>query len=131
MFLGGGMESNVRIVLRNPLNHADQLDYVIQSFDHKLGQDWISALKKLLQSAKPLEKNYCFLGFPQTARTVEYLCNEITQHIATVNNGIDGYYIDLTITPDTVLATDWAENGPNHILFNELHNHFEILQGTV
>ena len=131
MFLGGGMESNVRIVLRNPLNHADQLDYVIQSFDHKLGQDWISALEKLLQSAKPLEKNYCFLGFPQTARTVEYLCNEITQHIATVNNGIDGYYINLTITPDTVLATDWAENGPNHILFNELHNHFEILQGTV
>ena len=131
MFLGGGMESNVRIVLRNPLNHADQLDYVIQSFDHKLGQDWISALEKLLQSDKPLEKNYCFLGFPHTPRTVEYLCNEITQHITTVNNGLDGYYIDLAITPDTVLATDWSENGPNHILFNELHNHFEILQGTV
>lgn len=131
MFQGGGMESNVRIVLRNPLNHADQLDYVIQSFDHKLGQDWISALEKLLQSAKPLEKNYCFLGFPHTPRTVEYLCNEITQHIYTVNNGLTGYRIDLTITPDTVLATDWAENGPNHILFNELHNHFEILQGTV
>ena len=42
MFQGGGMESNVRIVLRNPLNHADQLDYVILSFDHELGQDWIS-----------------------------------------------------------------------------------------
>ena len=131
MFQGGGMESNVRIVLRNPLNHSDQLDYVIQSFDHKLGQDWIIALEKLLQSAKSLEKNYCFLGFPQTARTVEYLCNEITQHIYTVNNGLTGYSIDLTITPDTVLATDWSENGPNHILFNELHNHFEILQGTV
>ena len=131
MFLGGGMESNVRIVLRNPLNHSDQLDYVIQSFDHKLGQDWILALEKLLQSTKPLEKNYCFLGFPQTARTVEYLCNEITQHIHTVNNGLTRYRIDLTITPDTVLATDWAENGPNHILFNKLHNHFEILQGTV
>lgn len=128
----------IKVVLRNPLNYKDQIDYNIVSQDHELADDWISALKGLLQSGSLLEKNYCFMGFPKTARTLEYLCNEVNTHIDTVNKFFDDYNISLKLHPDQLLAPDPVTEGPNkgtlgpnHELFNELHNHFERLQGTV
>ena len=121
----------VKIVLRNPLKHSDQVDYTIAPADNALAQDWIPALKTLLQSDNLLEKNFCFMGFPKTARTLEYLCNEANQAATVINNFFDDYTIEEVLRPEDCLAFDYAENGPNHEVFNRLHNHFEILQGTV
>lgn len=121
----------VKVVLRNPLQHSDQIDYTIDVEDHALARDWITALKLLLQSGKPIEKNFCFMGFPKTARTLEYLCQEMNSAIAQVNTHFPDYQIDDHFTPDNCTAEDWAEYGPNHELFNSIHNHFERLQGTV
>lgn len=128
--MSGGLPS-VKVVLRNPLNYSDQIDYTIIPHDNELAQDWIVALKELLQNKNLLEKNFCFLGFPKTARTVEYLCDELNQAIATINNYFVDYQIDDIYTPQNVLAHDYAPDGPNHELLNRLHNHFEVLQGTV
>lgn len=125
------MPSKVRVVLRNPLRKQDQIDYVIQVFDTPMAQDWYRALKDLLRSGRMLEKNYCFMGFPNTARDLPYLCDQLNQSVAIINAEFDDYNIDEHFTPDSVRATDYAVNGPNHEVLNRLHNHFESLQGTV
>ena len=61
----------IKVVLRNPLDPTDLVDYTIRSEDHALAQDWELALKNLLQSGNLLEKNFCFMGFPTTARTLD------------------------------------------------------------
>lgn len=127
----GGKQFKVKIILRNPLNYSDQVDYTITAFDHELGCDWIQALKNILLKGNMLEKNYCFMGFPKTARTIEYLCDQLNQSVDVINSFFADYYIEEKFTPENVLAYDYAENGPNHELLNRLHNHFERLQGTV
>lgn len=119
------------MVLRNPLYPKDQVDYVIQAQDHKLAQDWQQALKNLLKSGNLLEKNFCFMGFPGTARTLDYLCDELAQHVATINAFFPDYRITQSFSPDCVVAFDYAAQGINHSVMNALHNHFEVLQGTV
>ena len=119
----------IKIVLRNPLDHRDQVDYNILPNDTLLSHDWQQALCGLLVSNKLLEKNFCFLGFPQTARTMEYLCDTLNRNIDVINCSLDGYQIDEYFTPDVVV--DSTDLGINKDLMNQLHNHFEILQGTV
>lgn len=125
--MSGGLPS-VKVVLRNPLDYKDKIDYNIIPYDNPLAQDWIVALKDLLQSNNLLEKNYCFLGFPETSRDLNYLCKQLNEHIVTINNFFDDYQINETFNPSYLVLTD---HGPNHDHFNKLHNHFEQLQGTV
>lgn len=126
-----GINQLVKVTLRNPLDYADQITYSIIPNDSQLAKDWVVALTALLQSGNLLEKNFCFMGFPKSARTLEYLCKEVNQAIATVNNFFPDYQIEEYFTPENSIATDYSENGPNHELLNKLHNHFERLQGTV
>jgi hypothetical protein len=158
MLLTGINQSTVKVTLRNPLDHTDLLDYYIVSNDTQLAKDWIEALKKLLQSGNLLEKNFCFMGFPKTARTLEYLCEQVNQSIETINKfdftqfGLADYLIEEWFHPNTVRfsdttypidtrnpASDPEEHlkrfqlglHPKHGILNQLHNHFERLQGTV
>lgn len=128
----------VKVVLRNPLKHSDQVDYTIEAADNALVRDWIPALKTLLQSGNSLEKNFCFMGFPKTARTLEYLCDQVNQASATINNYFDDYSIEEIFRPSTVTTKNTSPDypniiqyKPNHNVLNQLHNHFEVLQGTV
>ena len=122
----------IKVVLRNTLNYREQIDYTISVNDTELAHDWMQALKILLQSNKLLEKNFCFMGFPTTARTLEYLCNELNTHSATINQFFaNEYHITEHFTPNSVRGFDYADNGINHETMNQLHNHFERLQGTV
>lgn len=120
---------NVKIVLRNPLDKGDTIDYTIDVGDHELAQRWYSALQDLLRSGKYLEKNFCFLGFPDTARDLGYICRELNWAKNQINSFFDpsDYHIADIWTPDTL------RHGlePNQDVMNVLHNHFEHLQGTV
>ena len=107
------------------------IDYTIRVFDTPIGHDWYRALQNLLLSGCMLEKNYCFMGFPKTARDLPYLCDQLNQAVVVINAEFNDYQIEEYFTPDNVCATDYAPNGPNHELLNRLHNHFERLQGTV
>lgn len=150
--MNGITKSEITVTLRNPLKSNDTIEYVIVPDDTLLAQDWITALKKTLTDNKFLEKNYCFMGFPHTARTLEYLCDQLNFHIKTINlfnitkkwqdAGLMPYIIEEYFTPDTVRfgndypvghGQDPTKLGLNvkHRIMNKLHNHFEILQGTV
>jgi hypothetical protein len=132
MHSNGGIQLTVKIVLRNPLDQKDLVDYNIEVNDSVLAIDWKLALRGLLNNGNLLEKNFCFLGFPKTARTLPYLCDQLNQHVRTINNFFkDEYFIWELFTPENVVGFDYAENGINHAVMNKLHNHFEILQGTV
>lgn len=140
----------IKVILRNPLDRNDLVDYTIETNDSLLAQDWTVALTDLLQSGNLLEKNFCFMGFPHTARNLSYLCNELNSCIYKINlfnrtgtwqkAGLDSYIIEEYFTPDTVRFGDeypigYDESnlglGIKHGIMNKLHNHFEILQGTV
>jgi len=148
----------VKVTLRNPLDKTDTLDYYIVPNDTQLANDWIQALKKLLELGNPIEKNFCFLGFPNSQRTLEYLCTELNQHIQTINQfdftkyGLADYIIEEWFHPNVVrfgleypvetrVRSSTVEEHmskkldiglhPKHEVMNQLHNHFERLQGTV
>jgi hypothetical protein len=123
----GGTPS-VKVILRNPLDKTDMIDYTIEVSDTPMGIRWYSALQDLLRQNKYLEKNFCFLGFPDSARNLEYICKELNWAKITINNFFSHEYQILEeYTPLTM------RNGldPNQDLMNQLHNHFEHLQGTV
>jgi hypothetical protein len=158
--MSGGQPS-VKVVLRNPLNYSDKIDYTILPHDNSLAQDWIIALKDLLQSGNLLEKNFCFMGFPNTARNLDFLCNEINIAIFQINKfnatlkwkeqGLQSYIIEDYFVPNVVRFGEEYETGhqgnkvhhdddyfAQHLglqvkqsILNRLHNHFEKLQGTV
>lgn len=119
--------SKVTVTLRSPLDFSDTIQYHIIPDDTILAKDWIEALKGILTRGDHLEKNFCFLGFPHSARSIEYLCKSLKESVETINNFFDDYKIEETYTPETVRIGLEI----NHELLNKLHNHFEILQGTV
>ena len=143
----------VKVTLRNPLDKTDYLDYYIVPNDTQLAQDWIVALKELLQNGNQLEKNYCFMGFAKTQRTLEYLCDQLNQAVYQINihntqgtwqeHGLKPYTIEDHFTPDHIRfgseypiaigGNDTNQLGLDikHEAMNRLHNYFEQLQGTV
>lgn len=152
----GGNQSLVEVTLRNPLSTDQQITYYIKPFETSIGQDWVDALKKLVQSNCMLEKNFCFMGWPNTSRSLEYLCAELNRHIKQINEfnkiwkekNLEVYIIEDWFSPDVVrwgeeyptnpshdnydAKTPWVLGGKlKHSVMNRLHNHFEILQGTV
>lgn len=133
----GGNQSRIKVVLRDPLRRQDTLDYHIEVHDSLLSRDWQRELARLLQGGYDIEKNFCFLGFPDNQRDIHYLCRELNRHVDRINRELPGYHIDLVFdvhnifAPDPSYEWDHIHPGPNHELFNALHNHFETLQGTV
>jgi hypothetical protein len=141
----------LKLTLRNPTNYSDTLTYTIIPDDSELSQDWVKALKELLRAGNLLEKNYCFMGFPNTARDLTYLCNQLNNYIKQINNfnstgtwqnaGLDSYVTEDWFSPDVVRFGAEYTVAPGidrnlglrvkHTAMNRLHNHFERLQGTV
>jgi hypothetical protein len=138
--------SPVKVTLRDPLDHARELVYTIVPDDNQLARDWQQALRGILQSDLHLEKNFCFLGFPYTPRTVEFLCDQLNRYITHINyfnatgawekSGLKSYWIEEVFSDanvrfqiDPVLGR--RQYFTKHEIMNRLHNHFEVLQGTV
>lgn len=118
----------IRVILRNPLHKQDQVEYAIRVFDTPLAQHWKTALDDLLRTNRYLEKNFCFLGFPDSARNLDYICQELTW----AKNQINDYFGDTYCIKEN-FSVDTLRDGldPNQDVMNVLHNHFERLQGTV
>jgi len=149
--MNGGKKSLVEVTLRNPLDHKDLLTYTIVPEQTGLAQDWLTALQDLLQKNLLLEKNYCFLGFPNPIRGIKFLCDQLNNHVkiinmANVNNtwsvaGLEPYWIEQHFCEDSVRFDssyevgdpDWIKKGltAKTSTLNLLHNSFEKLQGTV
>ena len=122
------MTQSVNIILRNPLNKNDTINYTILVNDTPMARNWYIALQDLLKQNLYLEKNFCFLGFPENPRDLTYICNELQRAANTINQFFAGKYIIKETFSPHILRDGLT---PNQELMNRLHNHFEHLQGTV
>jgi len=120
--------------LRNPQTGGLHTVY-IDVDDTALSRRWLTALNELLHNDYHLEKNFCFLGFADSARSTEFLCVQINASIAAINAANLGYTINdhftvaNTIHPGAV--GDHLVGGTLvHEKLNWLHRYFEDLQGT-
>ncbi len=128
----------IEVVLRNPENKKDTLSYFIDIEPTDLNLRWLYALKENLKNNLHLEKNYCWMGFTDSPRNVDYLCQKINDAIFQINcfnsqnewavAGLKPYHIDDYFDKETVIANDLKLN---HQPLNRLHRYFEDLQGEV
>jgi hypothetical protein len=136
----------VNVTLRDPIHRDRQLTYTIIPEDNQLARDWQQALVDVLKKNLHLEKNFCFLGFPHSPRTVDYLCDQLNRFVTWINHynktgnwqtaGLEPYWIEEIFTDSAVRFPNDSMLGPKqycikHDILNRLHNHFETLQGTV
>ena len=113
--------------------------YTIDVYDTKLGRRWIEALKDNLQQKRVLEKNFCFLGFADSKRDLNFLCRELNKNIEQINafdfeptyERIDPFVAD-DFQYSSKLAVGSYKKGLTlkHEACNLLHRYFEELQGT-
>ena len=122
--------NKVKVVLRNPVNKQQLLDYTIAVHDTPMAERWYTALVDLLRNNNYLEKNFCFLGFPDSARNLDYICRELNHACEQINRFFGAEYVIAEVyTPD--FMRDAVTLKPNQEAMNLLHNRFEHLQGTV
>jgi hypothetical protein len=121
--------NKVIVTLQNPFDKTDTIDYTIAVNDSPMGERWFAALQDVLRKNLYLEKNFCFLGFPDNARDLRFICQELFWAVNEINSFFDDYHIEELYTHTTL--RDPITLKPNQDLMNKLHNHFEILQGTV
>jgi hypothetical protein len=98
----------------------------INVYDNSLSRKWLDAVNNLITNNYHLEKNYCFLGFADSARNGEYLLEQVNQSIAAINSADLGYQIDDHFTLANSVN---SRGGVDQDHFNQLHRYFEDLQG--
>lgn len=119
------MLDSIEIDLRDKNNQLLKLHIDVE--DNSLSRKWLTALNHLIKNNYHLEKNYCWLGWIESDRNLEYICKEINLSIAAINSADLGYTIDDHFTVQNTLV----HNGRlDHARMNQLHRYFEDLQGT-
>ena len=119
------MLDTIEIDLRDANNHI--LTVYVDVADNSLSHKWLAALDHLVANNYHLEKNYCWLGWANGDRSLEYICEQINRSIETINLANLGYVIDDSFTLDNTVSEDQGINQPR---MNQLHRYFEDLQGT-
>jgi hypothetical protein len=119
------MLDTIRMDLRSTNNQ--ELSVYIDVEDNSLSRKWLAALNQLILNQNHLEKNYCWLGWAESERNLEYLCAQINRSIHAVNSADLGYVIkDFFSSSNTIDAG----LGINQAHLNQLHKYFEDLQGV-
>jgi hypothetical protein len=122
---GNQLLDQVVVTLRN--QHGNMLPVIINVYNNSLSRKWLHALNRLIHDQYHLEKNYCFLGFAQGSRSLEYLCDQINASIQAINSSAIDYVINDHYTVSNTIGAEWRLN---HNRMNHLHRYFEDLQGT-
>lgn len=119
------MIDTIEIDLRDTNGHV--LTVYVDVADNSLSHKWLRALNHLIRNSYHLEKNYCWLGWVEHDRNLEYICGEINSSIQAINSADLGYVIPDHFSLANTIADD---GGINHAHMNQLHRYFEDLQGT-
>ncbi|MBG11544.1 MAG: hypothetical protein CMD92_10355 [Gammaproteobacteria bacterium] len=113
----------------------------IDIYDTPLGRRFIEALKDNLEQKRILEKNFCFLGWADSKRDLNFLCGELNLSIEQINSfAFDPPYEkihpfradDFQYSDRLSIGKDDSQKGLRlkHDACNLLHRYFEELQGT-
>jgi hypothetical protein len=116
---------SIEIDLRGTDNTV--LTVYIDVADNSLSRKWLAALNDIIRTGLHLEKNYCWLGWTEGARTAEFLCTQINRSINAINSSSLDYRIQDFFSPANVIQADLEID---HARMNQLHRYFEDLQGT-
>lgn len=95
--------------------------------DNSLSRRWLAALNDLLTNNNHLEKNYCWLGWVESARTGRYILDQVNASIQAINQADLGYHIADYLSYNGCMDPD---HNIQHARFNQLHRYFEDLQGV-
>jgi hypothetical protein len=115
----------IKITLRSKQHEV--LDVYINVEDHSLSRKWLAALNHIIANNLHLEKNYCWMGWTESARDINYLCTQVNRSINAVNSSMLDYRIQNFFSKATVIQADLDIN---HDQMNLLHRYFEDLQGS-
>lgn len=124
----------VTITLRS--QSGDKHDIYFDVYDNSLSHKWLTAFNDILQRNLHLEKNYCFFGFPDSDRNLDFLASEINRVIAGINGSDIDYTIKDYFTASNMVETNYSPRlktnitEVNHEKFNKLHLYFEETQGV-
>jgi len=119
------MLDTIQMDLRSTDNRV--LSVYIDVEDNSLSHKWLAALNQLLVKDNHLEKNYCWLGWAESDRDLEYICTQINRSIHAVNSASLGYVIRDFFSPSNIVL---AEYRLDYSRTNQLHRYFEDLQGV-
>ena len=136
---------HIKVTLNN-LSYYIEFDPITRwRGEDQLGHRWVEALKKNLKNKLVLEKNFCFLGFADSKRDLNFLCQELNQTITQINSfkfnppyeqiqpfSSDDFQYSSSLP--TGLCPDGDEMSKpglrlKHEACNKLHRYFEDLQG--
>ena len=120
----------IKVTLNN-LSYYIELNQLTRYRDmDQLGHRWLTALKKNLENKLILEKNFCFLGWPDSKRNLNYLCEELNKNIAQINSfKFNPEYPKLQTFKPFDFQHSLPELRLKHDTCNQLHRYFEDLQG--
>ncbi len=120
--------------------------YYFQVYNTPLGHRWLEALKDNLKQKRILEKNFCFLGFADSKRDLNFLCRELNKSIEKINSftfrppyeKIHPFKSDDFQYSSNLPIGKWDDGDISktlgkrlkHEACNLLHRYFEELQGT-
>ena len=127
------MLDRVKMVLRGSDNF---IPIYFDVYDNSLSKKWLNAFNNLLDSNLHLEKNYCFMGFPDGPRNLDVIVTQINQTIAAINGSKIDYFIRDYFTAENMTDKRWSTIGNceiislNHDKLNQLHLYFEETQGV-
>ena len=76
----------IKVTLNNLSYYIELNQLTSYRYMDQLGHRWITSLKKNLESKLILEKNFCFLGFANSKRDLNFLCNELNKAITQINS---------------------------------------------
>ena len=126
--MNGGKASieQIEIVLRD-IATDQRISVWIDIWDNTLSRRWLTAFNDALDKPLLLQKNYCWLGFANSARNGNFLCNEINKSISHINSSEIGYRIDDYFSMEDCLDDQLRLR---HDRLNRLHRYFEDLQGV-
>lgn len=130
---GKTLIDQITMTLRD-VNTGNLLPVYIDVYESNLGRKWLAALTDLIKNNHHLEKNYCFVGFTESARNVWYIMNQVNASIAAINEANLGYQIDDFFSIENTISDQFsrehvAGGGIIHDKLNHLHRYFEDLQG--
>lgn len=147
------MEQFLKDQIKITLTGEKELTYTINLYDNPFVKRWIESFKQILKSNLILEKNYCFIGFADSKRNLDFLCKELNLAVKQINEfnssnkwqsaGLKNYCIEKIFGADDFMHSEKlpigkAINGDEsktpgcrlkHETCNELHRYFEDLQG--
>ena len=133
--MSGGVQllDRIKMRLRCPAGNAHTI--YIDVFDTPLSKKWLAALNNVIRNKLVLEKNYCFFGFADSARSPEFITTEINKSILAINTANLGYTINDYFSVQNTIQTGEIGHGlPGMKLvqekMNQLHRYFEDLQGV-